>query len=614
MSSSQVDDVEIKHTDHLVADFKRQIQRTEFSDLTLVVDGTKIPVHRVILASRSDYFRALLFNGMRETNAEEITLHDTDLQSFKVLLEYIYTGSMNLTRLKVEILAGVLGLANKYGFNQLEADMIFHMKNVLNEKNVCSLYQVAFGFSMNDLTSTCMKFVDRYAKSVLESPDIVNLNALALKQLLLRNSLCAREIDIFNVVKGWAAQNDDPEGIKILLEAIRWELLTDVELVNNVRQSNLLQSDRILDVLASKQLQNTNSSLHCNHRGFLDAGVNVASSAFGASVVRGDMGSTLLDCDATNYDPERGYTRHSIETQDKSVATFIQVKLGMPCIINHIRMLLWDKDQRSYSYYVELSYDGVHWTKIVDYSHFLCRSWQELYFPACTVQHIKVVGTHNTANKMFHLVKLEAMWTENAPEVKNGIIVPKENVVSLAKNAAVIEGVSRTRNALINGSLVYDWDNGYCCHQINSGSIVVQLNQPYYLSSLRLLLWDVDDRFYTYVIQTSQTQREWSLVVDTRDSQRRSWQSHSFAQRVVSFIKLQGITNTANEVFHAVHLEAPDQRTGAETSASQPQDHVDNDAESDGNDMEMSVDERPMALAHHPARLNTHQVRKRWSG
>jgi hypothetical protein len=28
--------------------------------------------------------------------------------------------------------------------------------------------------------------------------------------------------------------------------------------------------------------------------------------------------------------------------------------LGMPCIINRINMLLWDRDNRAYSYYIEV--------------------------------------------------------------------------------------------------------------------------------------------------------------------------------------------------------------------------------------------------------------------
>lgn len=40
----------------------------EYSDVTLVVEGVRIPAHKVILAASSDYFRALLYGGMREAS------------------------------------------------------------------------------------------------------------------------------------------------------------------------------------------------------------------------------------------------------------------------------------------------------------------------------------------------------------------------------------------------------------------------------------------------------------------------------------------------------------------------------------------------------------------
>ena len=67
--------------------------------------------------------------------------------------------------------------------------------------------------------------------------------------------------------------------------------------------------------------------------------------------------------------------------------------------------------------------------------------------------------------------------------------VPTENVATTKASASVIEGVSRSRNALLNGDTSnYDWDSGYTCHQLGSGSIVVQLAQPYVIGSMRLVL------------------------------------------------------------------------------------------------------------------------------
>uniref|UniRef100_H2Y451 F5/8 type C domain-containing protein n=1 Tax=Ciona savignyi TaxID=51511 RepID=H2Y451_CIOSA len=221
-------------------------------------------------------------------------------------------------------------------------------------------------------------------------------------------------------------------------------------------------------------------------------------------------------------------------------------------------MLLWDKDNRSYSYYMEVSMDDIEWTRIVDYSKFLCRSWQDLYFPRRVVRYIRIVGTHNSQNKLFQLVVLEAMCSSVEKKSENGILVPEENVATIDNSACIVEGVSRDRNALINGDIVmYDWDSGYTCHQLGVGSIVVQLAQPYYLSSMRLLLWDIDNRSYSYYVEVSQDRETWTMVADKRKEECKSWQILQFDLIAVTFIKIVGTANTANEVFHCVHFECP---------------------------------------------------------
>ncbi|GLH17087.1 BTB/POZ domain-containing protein 9, partial [Gryllus bimaculatus] len=53
------------------------------------------------------------------------------------------------------------------------------------------------------------------------------------------------------------------------------------------------------------------------------------------------MRAALLDGDSLNYDMERGYTRHAInEVGDHGIL----IRLGTQAILNHMRMLLWDRD------------------------------------------------------------------------------------------------------------------------------------------------------------------------------------------------------------------------------------------------------------------------------
>ncbi|XP_072106330.1 BTB/POZ domain-containing protein 9-like [Mobula birostris] len=97
----------------------------------------------------------------------------------------------------------------------------------------------------------------------------------------------------------------------------------------------------------------------------------------GAQVIGGELKAALLDGDTQNYDLDHGFSRHPIDEDCRSA---IEVKLGQASILNHIRMLLWDRDSRSYSYYIEVSMDELDWIRIIDHSKYLCRSWQNLFF------------------------------------------------------------------------------------------------------------------------------------------------------------------------------------------------------------------------------------------
>jgi hypothetical protein len=71
------------------------------------------------------------------------------------------------------------------------------------------------------------------------------------------------------------------------------------------------------------------------------------------------------------------------------------------CPLRFAKILLFFP--RSYSYYIEVSMDQKDWVRVVDHTKHLCRSWQNLYFPPRVVRFIRIVGTHNTVNKVRNL-------------------------------------------------------------------------------------------------------------------------------------------------------------------------------------------------------------------
>lgn len=74
---------------------------SEFSDVTLAVGDARYFAHKLVLCSRSSYFRALFLNGMKETGCSEITL-DMNVNIFQTILRWMYTNRLDIVPLPSE--------------------------------------------------------------------------------------------------------------------------------------------------------------------------------------------------------------------------------------------------------------------------------------------------------------------------------------------------------------------------------------------------------------------------------------------------------------------------------------------------------------------------------
>merc|ERR1712228_322367 len=110
----------------------------------------------------------------------------------------------------------------------------------------------------------------------------------------------------------------------------------------------------------------------------------------------------MLREDWTAYDGSNGYT-WAPDNQH------IQVNLRMTYIINTIKLLLWDQDNRYYNFNVEVSADQATWTSVLKGTQ--CKSWQEIQFKATPVKYIRLYGTGGSGHhNRLHIVKFMAYF------------------------------------------------------------------------------------------------------------------------------------------------------------------------------------------------------------
>jgi len=75
-------------------DLDQLLQSGGSADFTFEVEGEEIPAHKIILSSRSSYFRALFNSGMSEATTNRLVVDDIDATTFKAVLKFLYCGRL----------------------------------------------------------------------------------------------------------------------------------------------------------------------------------------------------------------------------------------------------------------------------------------------------------------------------------------------------------------------------------------------------------------------------------------------------------------------------------------------------------------------------------------
>ncbi|XP_048747905.1 kelch-like protein 26 isoform X3 [Ostrea edulis] len=84
------------HGDSVLAGLKYLREKQKLFDVTFLVEGQKFQAHRVVLASCSDYFRAMFTDGLIECQRDIIPLNGVTAKGMKNLIDFAYSSKLLL--------------------------------------------------------------------------------------------------------------------------------------------------------------------------------------------------------------------------------------------------------------------------------------------------------------------------------------------------------------------------------------------------------------------------------------------------------------------------------------------------------------------------------------
>lgn len=133
---------------------------------------------------------------------------------------------------------------------------------------------------------------------------------------------------------------------------------------------------------------------------------NLALASKGAKAIGPKNPELMIDGLVTNITDRGGWAWGYIPCE-------FSVEFPKLYVISKIRLLLWDRDLRVYSWRVEVSTDGENWAIVDDQERDPSSDrWKEIKFDPRDVRHVRVKGYGEIEKKGFAVVELEAYSPE----------------------------------------------------------------------------------------------------------------------------------------------------------------------------------------------------------
>jgi len=172
----------LKTNIHIAPSFKTLVGDKNFADVTFQVGSELIPAHKNILVTRSEYFRAMFLNGMKENQQDVIQLPNMDAQTFTSVLEFLYTGNVTVDEKSIVSLVNAAAI---FRIDDLKELCISQFNAVVSEENVINLLLMAEAHQEDYLKKTCKRYILDNYQEMLRTESFKQLISSENSELLI---------------------------------------------------------------------------------------------------------------------------------------------------------------------------------------------------------------------------------------------------------------------------------------------------------------------------------------------------------------------------------------------------------------------------------------------
>ena len=180
------------------------IQRKQdyLCDITLVSkDNIELKAHRNVLSAASPFFYKLLQSDMKENREGIIRLEEISGSVMEDVLEFIYTGTVEVTQENAEEL---IAAGNYLIIPGLKTASGRFLEGEMSDKNCISTFYFAEKYDCDELITNSRRFIHKNIVSVAKLDEFLHLEAEKIAKWISSDEITvSEEADVFKIILDW---------------------------------------------------------------------------------------------------------------------------------------------------------------------------------------------------------------------------------------------------------------------------------------------------------------------------------------------------------------------------------------------------------------------------
>ena len=225
-----------------------QRKKGQFCDVVLEVcngeDQARFNAHRVVLCAGSPFFYSALNNDMKESKEGLIRLEDMSKVAIEELLDYLYTGHVDVTQHNAFDLLKIADFLVIPSLKEVSSKFIIQS---LSSSNCLMAYYLAVNYRCFELQEKARDFIYANFTRVVEHEDFLNLTINEVEEWISSDEIRVRgEEDVFEAIVKWVEQKGSGEREKFfeLFRHVRLIYLSRNYVLNDILPHPLITNEK----------------------------------------------------------------------------------------------------------------------------------------------------------------------------------------------------------------------------------------------------------------------------------------------------------------------------------------------------------------------------------